>query len=77
MSKGTVILTLVILVVLVLAFTVSIRGCGVYGRRGYHRPPGAFYTAPQIYYAPVLTGSVREGGVGGRSYRGGGIGGGK
>jgi hypothetical protein len=77
MVKGTIILILGILFVLIITFAMSIRGCGVYGRRGYYRPPGLFYFGPRVYNEPVPTGTVRGGSIGGRTYRGGGIGGGK
>ena len=74
--RGTVILIVVVLFIIVMAFVASFKGCGVYGYSGYNRR-GWFHMGPHVYYEPVAVGTVRAGSVGGRTFRGGGLGGGK
>lgn len=76
MSKGTIILIVVILFVIGIVFLISIKGYGLYGYRGYNRA-GWFHIGPSVYYGSTSTGSVRAGSISGRTYRGGGIGRGK
>ena len=75
-QSGSLVIGLVVILAVFFIFllSMSFRGCGYAGYRGYGYGPSFFYWGgPRYYPGP----SVRTGSTGGPSHRGGGLHGGK